>query len=137
MEIDITDLVRDGETWGYSGSVATHGPCAGRQTWANALEGAKEHALLATDEALDAMRRWMKESGAWDKAEREAMSDQELNALFLQLVAGDLREIGLEDCDPDEFDWVSHEAMSDGGNAIFRCDIPGHEAEGRIFYSLE
>ena len=33
MEIDITDLVRDGETWGYSGSVATHGLNAARMTW--------------------------------------------------------------------------------------------------------
>jgi hypothetical protein len=136
MEIDITSLVTDGETWDFSGSVATHGPNAGPNTWANAKREAAERPLLHTEEQLQAMRQWMKETGAWDKAERDAMSDQELNALFIQLVSGDMREMGLDDAFHDEFDWDVYREENDGGGNIYRGDIEGSEGFGRYFYYL-
>lgn len=139
MEIDITDFVTYNETWAFSGSIMTHGPNASRQTWNAAKEEASRAPLLKTESELDAMRAWMKDTGAWDKAEREAMSVQELNALFIQLVSGDMRESGMDDCDIEDFDWSEYyERASDGqisGN-ISRCDIEGNEAFGRIFYYL-
>jgi len=136
MEIDITDLVTGGETWDFSGSIATHGPNAGPNTWAAAKREAAESSLLKTEEQLDAMRQWMKETGAWDKAEREAMSDQELNALFIQLVAGDMREMGLDEVDHEDFDWEAYWERSDGGGNLCRGDVEGSDGFGRYFYYL-
>lgn len=41
MEINITRFVIDTDTWDFSGSVATHGANAGRDTWRAALVQAK------------------------------------------------------------------------------------------------
>jgi hypothetical protein len=38
------------------------------------------------------MKQWMKETGAWDSKERAAYTHAMLNALFIQLVSGDMRE---------------------------------------------
>src|SRR5258707_437261 len=46
MEIDITDFVTNAETWDFSGSVATHGPNAGPNTWANAKRETASSPLL-------------------------------------------------------------------------------------------
>lgn len=135
MEIDVTSLVR-GDTWGFTGSVTTHGPNAGPNTWANAKREAADTPLLKTDDELDAMRQWMKETGAWDKAERDAMSDVELNALFIQLVSGDICEMGLDECEPDEFDWDAYRGRSDGGGSLYVGDVEGSEGFGRYFYYL-
>ena len=55
------------------------------------------------------MREWIKASGGWSDTERDALSDDDLNALFLQLVTGDMRECGLDDADLDEFAWDEYE----------------------------
>lgn len=135
MEIDITSLILETDTWSLSGS----GPNAARETWAAAQEQARAETLLSTPKALDAMRTWIKSSGGWDDEECEAFTDNELNALFLQLVAGDMREAGLDGYDPDDFDWKQYNEDSEAGRisgCIFRCDIEGHKSYGRFFYLL-
>ena len=130
MEIDITEFVRNEETWNYTGSVATHGPDVGHRTWANALQAPM---LLDTEEKRDALRAWAGATGAWDEAERNAWSPEECNALFVQLATQDLRECGLEDCDPDEFDWDEYYTIASKGSIagnLFRGD------DGRVFYYL-
>lgn len=141
MEIDITDFVTAGDTWDYSGSVATHGPNASRNTWANAMRRASEEpVMLDTEAKLEAMRYWVRESGGWDGEEIGAMDAQHLNAMFIQLVTQDMREMGLEDCDPDEFDWDEYRERAERGSisgSIYRGDredMP--ESLGRIFYYL-
>jgi hypothetical protein len=115
MDIDITELVTTGETWGYSGSIATHGPNAARITWEAAKREAARRPLLNTRKALRAMREWMRESGAWDNKQIAAVSFQELNALFIQLVASDMRECGLEECDIDDFNWGAYQKRASEG----------------------
>ncbi len=58
------------------------------------MEDAEERQtpLLDTAEKLQEFRGWLKPWGAWDDAQIEAMNNQELNALFLQWIAGDCRE---------------------------------------------
>jgi hypothetical protein len=134
MEIDITRLVTDTETWPLSGSIMTHGPNAARMTWQAALSEAKDSPLLDTQAKLDAMLNWAKETGAWNCEERAAWSPQEINALFLQLVTGDMRECGLEDSDPDEFDWADYQSQCEQGRfsgSLYRGD------DGRVYYTLE
>jgi hypothetical protein len=133
MEIDITDFFKDVDTWEFSGSIATHGPDAGKRTWNAAKGQAAREPLLNTPEALDAMRQWAKETGAWSREEIAAWDDVELNALFIQLVTGEMREAGLEDQDFEDIDWEAYEARAQEGQisgAIFKGD------DGRIYYYL-
>ncbi len=70
MEIDITHFFTgDVETWEVSGSKATHGKDAAKTTWEAGLALARERPLLTTDEQLDAMRSFVRESGGWDREE--------------------------------------------------------------------
>lgn len=136
MEIDITSFVTTAETWDFSGSVATHGPNAGPNTWANAnREAAEAKSPMLDDKAkLDAIRDWMKETGAWDKVERAAMNDVELNALFIQLVSGDWQEIErLCSDDNGDIDWTKYETLSQKGT-ISGCLYRGDN--GLIYYYL-
>ena len=129
-EIDITRLVRDEETWGFSGSIATHGANAAPNTWRAALNGPR---FLTTPEHCDAMRAWARDTGAWNDEEVAAWSETECNALFLQLVTGDMRECGLEDSDPDEFDWDEYQIECEAGqysSRLYRAD------DGTIWFSL-
>lgn len=90
MEIDITEFVKNDDPSYYSANVAELGPDAARITWRNAMAESAQGALLSTPEQLDALRQWAKGTGAWDASERAAWSDEECNALFIQLVSGDI-----------------------------------------------
>lgn len=134
MEIDITDLFAK-DTWAFSGSIATHGAGAGPATWRAALGEASEAPPLKTEDEIDAMRAWAKDTGAWNAKEIAAWSDAEVCALFVQLVAGDMREAGLDDIalDDDEA-WTEYEKGAKDGRysgALYRSDDHAH-----VFYSL-
>jgi hypothetical protein len=133
VEIDITDFFKNAETWNLSGSIATHGPNAARDTWNNAKQEASESPLLKTKAELDAMRKWAKETGAWSREEIAAWSSGEVNALFIQLVTGDMREAGFEDDYFEDIDWETHEEESretGAGSAIFKG------TDDRVYYQL-
>lgn len=91
MDIDITSL-SDLDAFPLSHSQAEGGPTAGPDTWNAAKRQANETALLDTEEKLQAFRDWVKPSGGWEDEEIDAWTPQECNALFLQWVAGDIRE---------------------------------------------
>lgn len=141
MEIDITEFVTgDAEPFEFSRSRAEAGQDAGPTSWRNALGEAAERPMLTTEEHLGAMRDWAKSSGGWDDEEIAAWSDNEINALFVQLVSGDMREAGMNECDMDEFDWEEYERRASEGQIsgnIYRADVPGHESFGRLFYTLD
>lgn len=101
FEIDVTHLVTDADCSEFSASVAERGKNAGPETWANALEFAKEKPLAKPENQSD-LRDWIREFGAWDDEEIAAMSDEETNALLLQFVAGDIREMEAFDS-PEEY----------------------------------
>jgi hypothetical protein len=91
MEIEITSLVKN-DQFALSHSRHEGGDMAGRNTWQAALEQADDTPLLDTPEKLDAMRDFARASGGWDTEEIAEWSDQEVNALFLQWIAGDCRQ---------------------------------------------
>ena len=140
MEIDITDYIRSTEHGDISASQAELGADAGRITWSNAMREAKRKPMLQTEEEIDALRGWARESGGWTRKEISAWGDTECNSLFCQIVSGDWRQ--LEDLcadDDGEIDWGYAQGLSEqgtiGGN-LYRCDIPDHAEFGRLFYYL-
>lgn len=130
MEIDITSLA-EMNCFTLSHSVAEGGENAGRETWNASKAQAEKTPLLKTPEELQAMRDFARSSGGWTRDEIAEWSDQEINALFLQWVAGDCRELGADSLS--EIDWEEAGEMQSNGQApsnLFRAD------DGRIFFYL-
>ena len=133
MEINITQFIAEEDPYNFSGSVAEHGDNVAQITWSNAKRKGERSPLLTTPEQLDALRAHVKEFGAWDKDEIASWSDIECNALFIQLVSGDMREAGMDDVDLEDFDWEDYEQRAHAGQIsgiIFRAD------DGQIYYYL-
>lgn len=133
MQIDITSLSA-ADLFTFSHSAAEGGEDAGRNTWKAALADAstRRPPLLATPEAIEAFKDWVKDSGGWTKDEIDAWTDEECNALFLQWVAGDVREAGYDSLE--EIDWDEYESQASEGRIsgnIYRAAV------GRIYFSLE
>lgn len=132
MHIDITALLKE-DLFRFSHSVAEGGDNAGRNTWNAALEDAKTRRppLLDTPEKIEAFHDWVRDFGAWDDDEIAAWSEDENNALFLQFIAGDVREAGADDLG--SLDWDEYQKDAEAGRA------PSYlykDESGRIFYDL-
>jgi hypothetical protein len=134
MEIDITSFFNDADAYEFSASISEMGNCAGKITWANACARGSTAPLLTSPEQLRALRSYVKGFGAWDDEEIAAWSDDECNALFIQLISGDMREIeGLCMGDDGEVDWAEYDRLSEQGTIsgnLYRGD------DERIYYSL-
>jgi hypothetical protein len=78
--------------------------------------------LLDTEDKLEAMRDFARSSGGWTREEIAAWSAEEVNALFLQWVAGDVRQAGADSLD--EIDWEEYEEMAMEGR------IPSNLSKG-------
>lgn len=131
MRINITQFIRENCMRDYSASVAEIGENAGADTWRAACEDSADNMLLDTEEKRDAFRAFVRSSGGWTEDEIAAWSDTELNALFLQWVAGDWREC-IEWPDVDDI-WANYEELAQAGTVpsnIWRDDV------GNIYYSL-
>lgn len=131
MEINITRFFEEAEPFEFSRSIAEAGKDAGPTSWKNALEEGARAPLLSTPEELDVLRDYVRGFGAWSPEEISAWSADECNALFIQLVSGDMREGGL-DSDPDESDWKEYERNAEDG----RCSGNIFRSGGAIFYDL-
>ena len=107
MEIEITSLASS-DQFALSHSAAEGGQNSGRETWQASLAAAEDTPLLDTPEKLEAMRDFALSSGGWNEEEVAAWSAQEVNALFLQWIAGDCREC------PAILDGVSFEERGPG-----------------------
>jgi hypothetical protein len=88
MEINITSLIK---AFSFSHSIAEGGEGAGQRTWNAAKREGQERPLLSGDQ-LEAFREHVRGFGAWDQEEIAAWDETECNALFLQMVSGDIRE---------------------------------------------
>jgi len=130
VEIDISHLENE-DCSQFSDSIANSGlQNIGQITWRNACEHAAEKPLCPADKQSE-LRSWLAEFGAWSREEIAAMPDTETNALLLQFVAQDLQEY-LEHEGTDDFErWNENH----GGN-IYRCDVPGHEDFGKLFFLM-
>lgn len=120
---DVTRLVYDVDPFDLSASVAERGKNAGPETWANALACAGDAPLTVEDR--EGAKRFFRGFGAWDREEIEAWSDAELDALILQMAAGDLRELqslcpgdGLGDVD-----WKEAETLMQEGTVSARLFV--------------
>ncbi len=133
MEINITRLATSETPWrDYSASQAELGPDAGRLTWNYACEDAQEYALFPESDC-DEVRAHFREYGAWDDDELSAMSHGELQALLLQSIAGEVREVP---SDHEEFSpewWVDYGEACERGQA---CGQLGHGDGGQVYYSI-
>lgn len=127
MEIDITDFFMNAAPKDYSASVMEIGRNAGPDTWRAACEDSPDHMMLDTDDKRDAFKEYVRGFGAWDDAEIAAWSDVELNALFIQMISGDMRDADLKP-DMSEEDWAAYEA----NEQVARNIQPGDD--GRVYY---
>ena len=135
QEIDISRIVgsEDFTPFDLSNNRATLGDNAGALTWQASQEAAGEiPSLLPTPEHKEQFRDFVRSSGGWSRDEIEGWSDSHLDALFLQWVAGDIRE-AFGDADPSGWDWAEYEEDSQAGrisSRLFRAD------DGRIFFHI-
>ncbi len=114
-DINVNCLVDDLNPFDLSASVAERGPNAGRETWGNAMEAAGSLNLDAL--TIEQLREFFGGFGAWDDEERAAWSHAEIEALTLQYVAGDLRELQSL-CPGDgvaDVDWPEAERLAEKG----------------------
>jgi len=130
MEIDITTLA-EVNAFDLSHSVAEGGENAGKNTWENSKAEAKRHPVLDTPEKLQAMRDYARSFGAWSEDEIKGWSDTELNALLLQMIAGDCRELGADSLA--EIDWEEAEELQGEGQAPSNM-FKG--TDGKIYFYL-
>lgn len=117
MEIDITTLATEGDLFEFSGSIAERGANAGPETWANSKEEAAARPLLSADDELQDFRDYLRGFGAWSDEEIDAWDAVEVNALFIQYIAGDLRQ-AKELCPgtgPAGIDWDVYRALVEAG----------------------
>jgi hypothetical protein len=127
MEINITLFFRNATPMDYSASRAEIGDNAAADTWNAALDDSDDYLMIATEDQREEFRRYIKGFGAWDTEEIANMSDKDLNALFIQMVAGDIREADLNTTNPD---WNAYEKLSERGQISSRIYASGDE----VFY---
>ncbi len=139
MDIDITSFVNEEDPSEYSASQMELGQDAGKITWTNAMRkaGYRRPPLLRTKAQFNAFRDHVREFGAWDVAEISGWSATECNALLIQMISGDMREMPTDD--DGEIDWAEVAIQSKAGRLsgnMFKCDVKGHKSFGHIFYYL-
>lgn len=130
MYIEITSLI-ELDCFPLSHSSAEGGENAGRDTWNASKDQAKETPLLDTEEKLESMREFARSSGGWTREEVEAWNADEVNALFLQWIAGDVREAGADSLS--EIDWEEYESQASEGRISSNLSKGN---DGRIYFYL-
>lgn len=128
MEIEITSLLET-DLFPFSHSRMEGGQYAGTNTWKNALAGPRP--LLSTPEEIQALKDWVADFGAWDEDERNAWTENEAQALFLQFIAGEVRVTGADSLE--DMDWEAYEEGCEAGqyaSYLFRAE------DGKIYFSL-
>lgn len=129
-DINITHFFNNATPFDYSASKVEKGENAGRDTWQAACTDSTKYPLINLENADD-FKQHVRGFGAWNEAEIAKWSDIELNALFVQMVSGDMREGGLDVPKPN---WEEYEADAESGRVsgnIYRGD------DGQIYYSIE
>jgi hypothetical protein len=94
ITVNLANMFDEFEPWLVSNSRANLGDFAGRITWNNAIAIAADHdSWLRSDlcDAVDGMRDWARECGAWDAEEIAAWSVEDCLGLLVQNIASDLR----------------------------------------------
>ena len=129
MELNITAFYNNTYPSDYSASVAEIGASAGPDTWRAACEDSPDYMILDDDDKLQAMREHMRGFGAWSDEEIAARTDAELNALLIQMIAGDIRE----SCLSDGGTWAEYYEQGEQGivsGSLFSDD------NGQVYYMI-
>jgi hypothetical protein len=130
MELDISTFFTEAAPMDYAASRAEIGQDAGPTTWRHACEDSEEYPLLQTDEQRERFRRYVKGFGAWSEEEIARWSDTELNALCIQMIAGDMREANLSP-DASDDDWREYQRRAERGNISGRIS---RSEDGKVYY---
>lgn len=117
MELNITRPFGAAGMIDYSASAAEIVQDAGAVTWKAACDDSAEYMMLDTEEKRVAFREHVAGFGAWEPEEVTRWSDAELNALLLQMIAGDVREAKL-DRDSDSRDWKRYQRRAQTASAL-------------------
>lgn len=132
MEIDITSLAKL-KSFPLSHSQMEGGPDAGRKSWRAAMRRARHKWPLDTIEKISALKKWCNDSGAWTEEETNKWSSKSCNAMFLQIVAGDVREAKADRlCD---INWDKYES-DDNNRGTFYAPL-NKDGTRSYYYSLE
>ena len=126
MEIKL-DSLSEFDLWTLSHSASE----CGQNTWRASMEAAEDYPLLDSEEKLEAMRDFAASSGGWSREEISSWDSQQLNALFLQWVAGDCRQLGADSLSG--IDWEEAEELQKSGR------LPSNlfqGTEGSIYFYL-
>lgn len=126
MEINITKFFTENNSpRDYSASVSEIGKDAGAATWQAACDDAQDVIYLDSPEKREAFAEFAEACGFEGESEN-------LDALFLQWIAGDCREMGLDTpSDFDSIDWARIERKQSEGQ------IPSnifHGVDGEIYF---
>lgn len=135
MQLDITDYVSSTDHCLVSASVAELGANAGRITWQNAMEESKGAKILESDDAINTARDWLEGFGAWSRDELDSMTSEEVRALILQFISGDIREA--ESLAPGDgaggIDWEAYGDLASHGTCPGRCYLGDDD---RVYFYL-
>lgn len=134
MEIIVTRLATEADLFEFSASRAERGENAGPETWANANEEAADTPLVTDPDDIEYVRDYFGEFGAWDDAERATWTPTEVNALLIQYLSGDLREMkALAPGDgPGDIDWDAAEVLQREGTVSGNLFCTGAEVYAYI-----
>ena len=141
MELNITEVFNTIKPTDYSASAAEIGANAGPATWRAAVNDSPGHMLLNDEDERAAFKEYIRGFGAWDDEEIATWSDVELNALFLQMIAGEMREADLH-AEMTAEEWQAYQKKSEAGQVggrIFSGRIFGGplSTDGEVYYSLD
>lgn len=127
-ELDITEFFNTVTPEQFSNSIANSGlDNIGSITWNNAREEAQENPLFSECNRK-AVIKFFDGFGAWDDLEEWPIED--LNALLIQMISGDIQE-GLEESEP--WNWIDYENQSEMGIVSGRL-FQG--SDGRVYYYI-
>lgn len=118
MEINITGLFNNEYPSDCSASIAEIGIGASKDTWNASKEIAGDYRHINTYEKLEAFISHMVDSGFSEAEEMNKWSFVEIEALFIQMVCGDMREfLGFGE-NAESWDWEEYEQLAQDGQCV-------------------
>src|SRR5260370_41693481 len=119
MEINITKFFNEAAPRDYSASRAEIGQDAAADTWRAANDDSEDYPILDTEDKREAFRAFAKSAGFSEADDFTTWSNEQLNALCIQWIAGDMREAEL-DAESSAEDWQAYEKRSEAGQIAGR-----------------
>lgn len=129
MELNITKFFNEAAPRDYSASRAEIGQDAAADTWRAACDDSEDYMILDTEEKREAFKQFAQSAGFSEADEFNTWSNEQLNALCLQWIAGDMREGGLGSNSTPE-DWRAYADNQSIASRLFLA------ADGQIYFYI-